>query len=100
PTLLKSLENYTRELVGWTRSGKIYFVRNDDLYALNLATKDVSLAVSLESGGRNRDFAISPNEDRIAFTDLVDGQSDIWISPVAGSAPVRITNDKAQDSNP
>lgn len=100
PTLLKSSERYTYELVAWTRSGKIYFVKDDNLYALNVATGDVSLALNLAEGGRSRDFAISPNEDRIAFTDLTDGQSDIWISSVTGGAPVRITNDKAQDTNP
>ena len=98
-TQLKSLETYTRELVAWTRTGKIYFVRNDKLYALNVATQEVSVAINLESGGRSRDFAISPNEDRIAFTDLIDGQSDIWIGMLGGGAPVRVTNDKEQDSN-
>jgi serine/threonine protein kinase len=100
PTLLKSSERYTNELVAWTRSGKIYFVKDDNLYALNVTTRDVSLALNLAPGGRSRDFAVSPNEDRIAFTDLSGGQSDIWIGSVTGGAPVRITNDKAQDSNP
>jgi eukaryotic-like serine/threonine-protein kinase len=105
PVLLKSLENYPRELVAWTRSGKIYFEKNDNLYALNVSTQEVTLAVKLAPGGRTRDFAVSPNEDRIAFTDITDGQtvadgqSDIWMSLLAGGAPVRITNDKAQDSN-
>jgi len=99
PTLLKSLESYTRELIAWTRSGKIYFVGNDNLYVLNYATLEISPIV-LASGGRDRDFAVSPDEDRIAFNDLTDGQSDIWVVPTTGGARVRITNDKARDTNP
>lgn len=100
PTLLKSLDSYTRELIAWTRSGTIYFVRNDNLYALNLKTQEVSSPIKLEAGGGNRDFAISPNEDRIAFTDFTAGQSDLWAAPMNGGSPVRLTNDAAQDSNP
>jgi serine/threonine protein kinase/Tol biopolymer transport system component len=99
PTLLKALETATREVVAWTRSGKIYFVRNDNLYALNVATQDVSPVTSFDDTLRTRDFAISPDEDRIAFTDITDGQSDIWVRSLAGGTPVRITNDKPQDSN-
>jgi len=100
PTLLRSLESYTRELIAWTRSGKIYFERNDNLYVLNVATQQVALAINLPSVGHNRDFAISPGEDQIAFTDIVNGQSDLWVAPVSGGSPVRVTNDPAQDSNP
>jgi len=100
PTLVKSLEHYAQELIAWTKTGKIYFVRNGNLYSLNLATQDISAPITLTSSAGDRDFAISPNEDRIAFTDLVNGQSDIWVAPLAGGAPVQVTNDSAQDSNP
>ncbi len=100
PILLQPLEGYTQELIAWTRSGKIYFVRNDKLYAFNLSTHEISSPIGTEGGARNRHFAISPNEDRVAFTDFTDGQSDLWVVPIAGGARVRVTNDKAQDSNP
>jgi serine/threonine protein kinase/Tol biopolymer transport system component len=100
PTLLKSLDGYTRELIAWTKTGKIYFVRNGNLYSLNIATQDISSPITLTSAAGDREFAISPNEDRIAFTDLVNGQSDLWVAPLSGSAPTRVTNDSAPDSNP
>ena len=99
-TLLKSLEGLTSELIAWTRNGKLYFVRNGNLYAFNLTTQEVSLAITLASNAHVRDFAISPKEDQIAFTDIVDGQSDLWVAPVSGGAPQRVTNDKDQDSDP
>ena len=36
----------------------------------------------------------------MAYTDFRDGQSDIWIVPTRGGPPVRVTNDKAEDSTP
>jgi len=99
PTLLKSLDRYARELIAWTKTGKIYFAGGGVLYSLNLATQDVSSPITT-SEANDRDFAISPTEDRIAFTDRVNGQSDIWVAPLSGSAPVRVTNDSAPDSNP
>jgi eukaryotic-like serine/threonine-protein kinase len=100
PTLIKSLDNFPHELVAWARSGKIYFVSQGNLFAFKPATQEMSRAFTIDSSKRERDFAISPAEDKVAFTDVVDGQSDIWFVTMGGSTPVRLTNDKAQDSNP
>ncbi|HYX31086.1 MAG TPA: DPP IV N-terminal domain-containing protein, partial [Pyrinomonadaceae bacterium] len=100
PLLLKSLDRYARELIAWTKTGKIYYAAAGNLHVLNIATGEVSAATSLSSAGGDRDFAISPNEDRIAYSDIVDHQSDIWMLPLSGGAPVRVTNDSAEDSNP
>jgi TolB protein len=98
PTLLKPVETFTRELVTWTRDGKIYFVMQGNLYAFNLATQAIGPVTKFDSTKvQDRSFAISPDEERVAYTDYTDGQSDIWIMPTRGGAPVRVTNDKAQD---
>jgi eukaryotic-like serine/threonine-protein kinase len=100
PSLLKSLEGLSRELIAWTRSGKIYFVMRNNVYALDVATQEISQATKLDEPKRDREFAISPKEDQIAFTDNVDGQVDLWTAPISGGHPVRITNDAAPDGNP
>lgn len=100
PALLKSLETPTRELIGWTRSGKIYFAMQNNLYALNVATQEISPATSLDPSKHDREFAVSPNEDRVAFIDTTDGQTDIWVVSTLGGRPARVTNDAAPDSNP
>jgi serine/threonine protein kinase len=101
PTLLKQVETYTRELVAWSREGKIYFVLQGNLYTLDVATQAIGPVTKLDSSRpQDRSFAISPNEERVAYTDNGDGQSDIWIVPTRGGPPARLTNDKAQDSNP
>ena len=92
PTLLKLLENYTRELVTWSREGKIYFVIRGNLYTLNVTTQAISPVTKLDSSKpQDRDFAMSPNEEQIAYTDNSDGQSDIWVMPTSGGRPVRVT---------
>jgi serine/threonine protein kinase len=99
PALLKSLEHSARELIAWTKTGSIYFVRNGNLFSLNVASQDISSPITLTPAVGDRDFAISPNEDRIAFTDLVNGQSDLWVAPLSGGAPLRITNDMERESS-
>ena len=101
PALLKPLETYSRGLVAWSREGNIYFVMRGNLYTLNVAKKAISPTTKLDSSRpQDRDFAISPNEERVAYTESNYGQSDIWIIPTRGGPPVQVTNDSAQDSNP
>ena len=101
PTLVKTLESFSPELVTWSRDGKICFVMLGNLYSLNIATQEISPVTKFDSSKpQDRSFAISPNEERLAYTDSSDGQSDIWMMPTRGGPPVRITNDKAQDSHP
>jgi serine/threonine protein kinase/Tol biopolymer transport system component len=101
PALVKTLESFSPELVAWSRDGKICFVMQGNLYSLNIATQEISAMTKFDSSKpQDRGFAISPNEERLAYTDSSDGQSDIWMVPTRGGPPVRITNDKAQDSHP
>jgi serine/threonine protein kinase/Tol biopolymer transport system component len=101
PTLLKPVEGFTRELVTWTRDGKIYFVMQGNLYTLNVATQAIGPVTKFDSAKvQDRSFAISPDEERVAYNDISDGQSDIWIMPTRGGPPIRVTNDKTQDSTP
>jgi eukaryotic-like serine/threonine-protein kinase len=101
PTLLKLVETHTRELVGWSRDGKIYFGVRGNLYALDVATQVISPVSKFDnSKSLDRSFALSPNEEQVVYSDSSDGQSDIWIVPTPGGQPVRVTNDKAPDSNP
>jgi Tol biopolymer transport system component/tRNA A-37 threonylcarbamoyl transferase component Bud32 len=101
PTLLKPVETFTRQLVAWSRDGKIYFVVQGNLHVLNVATQEILPVTKFDnSKPQDRGFSLSPNEERVAYTDSSDGQSDIWIVPTRGGQPARVTNDKAQDSNP
>jgi Tol biopolymer transport system component len=48
----------------------------------------------------DQDFSISPDEDRVAYLDITDGQVDIWVMPMRGGPSVRVTSDPAVDRNP
>ena len=101
PTLVKSLENPARELVAWSRSGKIYFQMDRDLYVLSIASQEVAQLTRFDpSKIMDRSFSVAPDEERIAYTDNKDGQSDIFVTSIRGGSLVRVTNDKAIDSNP
>jgi serine/threonine protein kinase len=101
PSLLKGLGSFSRELVGWSREGRIYFEMQGNLFALEVASQQISQLTQFDSSQlRDRNFSVAPDEKRIAYTDSRDGQSDIWIMPSRGGEPQRITNDKAEDSNP
>jgi serine/threonine protein kinase/Tol biopolymer transport system component len=101
PTLVKSLESAGRELLAWSRSGKIYFQMDQDLYALNVASQVISQITRLDPAKvMERNFSISADEQRIAYRDDKDGQVDLFVSSVAGGSLLRVTNDKANDSNP
>jgi serine/threonine protein kinase/Tol biopolymer transport system component len=101
PSLLKGLESFSRELVGWSRDGTIYFEVQGNLYALEVASQRISQVTQFDtSQPGDRSFSVAPDEKRIAYTDNKDGQRDIWIVPSSGGEPQRITNDKAEDSNP
>src|SRR5262249_50951497 len=47
----------------------------------------------------SQDFSISPDEDRIAYSDSKNRQFDIWVMPVGG-APAQITDDPQEDTHP
>jgi len=99
PTLVKTVEG-TRELIGWSREGKIYFEMQGNLYALDLASQESSQLTKFDlSKPLDRSFSVSPDEAHVAYTDDQDGQVDVFVMAKRGGPPVRVTNDKAQDSD-
>jgi Tol biopolymer transport system component len=48
----------------------------------------------------DRGFDVSPDESRLAYVDVHQGQIDIWRSGIHGEAPEQVTNDVAEDSTP
>ena len=72
-----------------------------DLYLLNVASQEITQLTKFDpSKILDRSFSLSPNEEHIAYTDHKDGQIDIFVIPIQGGSPVRVTNDKTIDSNP
>ena len=92
----------TPQLKRWSnRGGTIYYESNQNLFALDVASGQIAqLTQFYPSNSSAQNFSISPKEDLIAYVDLKDGQSDIWVMPTGGGTPVRVSNDPAEDRNP
>jgi Tol biopolymer transport system component/predicted Ser/Thr protein kinase len=103
PDLLKRMEDRreTPLLKLWSKDGqRIYYELGSNLYLLDLATRQTRQITAFDPSNRPpQDFSISPTEDRIAYTDG-DRQFDIWILPMQGGTPVRVTDDLEQDRHP
>jgi serine/threonine protein kinase len=102
PRLLLRLEAPTARLIHWSQDAQtIYFSKKSNLYALDMkVSKERQLTNFSTAVLRDRNFAVSPDERRIAYFDVLDNQADIWVSQIDGSNPTRITNDQARDWNP
>jgi Tol biopolymer transport system component len=100
-TLVKNLERSSRGLVCWSKSGLIYFISQGNLYSLNVTNQQVAQVSNFDPAKPvERGFSISPDEQQIAYSDIQNGQSDIWVMPRAGGQPTRVTNDESEDSQP
>jgi eukaryotic-like serine/threonine-protein kinase len=101
PTLVKNLDRSSRGLVCWSKSGLIYFISQGNLYSLNVTNQQVAQVSNFDPAKPvERGFSVSPDEQQIAYSDIQNGQSDIWVMPRAGGRPTRATNDESEDSQP
>ncbi|MEN3335499.1 MAG: eukaryotic-like serine/threonine-protein kinase [Blastocatellia bacterium] len=102
PMQLKSLGGRSQGLVAWSKDGKtIYFELNQNLYALNVASQQSAALTNFAASGFGlREFNLSPDGERVAYVDKQDQQKDIWVMPIRGGQPVRVTNDRDEDNAP
>lgn len=90
------------QLVHWSRDGStIYYDAGENLYAIDVSSgQSTKLTDMDDSAISDRDFSVSPDEQKIAYTDRQNGQRDIWIATINGENPVRITDDAFEDRTP
>jgi len=101
PVLIKNLERASRGLISWSKTGQIYFVSQGNLYSLQVATQQVAPVTNFDpTKPVDRSFSVSPDEQQVAYSDIQDGQGDLWIIPRSGGQAIRATNDKAEDNQP
>ncbi len=102
PVLRHSLERGSNTLVFWSDDGKrIYYDHNNSLRLVDLDTGATEPVLEFpENRGMARDFAVSKDEDRVAYVDARNGQRDIWIYSRSQKQANRVTDDTASDSNP
>ena len=93
-------ERANMSLRHWSKDGNsIYYEQLGNLYRLNIATRTTEPVTDLPDSpaGNDRYFALSPDENYIAYCDTRDGVRDIWIEPLGGGDATRVTNDPAKE---
>ena len=102
PQPLFALDGGSNLLVGWSRDGrKLFYDHNYSLFAFDLDSRVSTKVLELTSSRAiARAFSLSPEGDRIAYVDVVDGQRDIWVRPLNGGEATRVTNGPEADDNP
>ena len=93
--------------LGVAQSGRFMLLQNPTVsrtqvvfsYAGNLwvASREGGSARRLTAGGHERNPAFSPDGTLVAFTGQYDGNPDVYVVPVTGGDPRRLTHHPAQD---
>ncbi|MGH9818884.1 MAG: DPP IV N-terminal domain-containing protein, partial [Pyrinomonadaceae bacterium] len=101
-TLLKTLDAGTVTLRQWAKDGTgIYYEFDGNLFRLDLATHDTAQISRFEADAAvDREFSFSPDEKRVVYRDPTGDKTDLWIKPLAGGEPTRLTNDPVEERRP
>lgn len=102
PTLLKAIHLLEGRLVAWSADGRtIYFELRRNLHALDIASGETARLTDFDPEHSSaRDFAVSPDESLLAYTD-VDEKSHVYVMPLrGGGAPRRVTGGAGDDRQP
>ena len=103
PTLLFKTEKANLSLRHWSKDGgSIYYEQMGNFYWVDIASRSTHRITDLpdSSAGNDRYFAVSPDEVDIAYCDVQDGRRDIWIAPMTGGKPQRVTDDAGEEHRP
>src|SRR5262249_25356640 len=99
---VQTVPGVSAQLRRWSSDGNtIYYEADHNFYAVDLNSHDVTQLTGFDPAtSDSRDFAISPQEDKVAYSDSQNGQFDIWTMPLRGGQRRRVTNDSKDDIYP
>jgi eukaryotic-like serine/threonine-protein kinase len=100
-TLIKAFESdNVVNLLRWSKNGAtIYYRQGFNLFALDIASRQITKLTNFDSTNPAQFFSLSPDEDRIAYSAGSNERLHIFVMPVGG-APVQMTSDEASDEYP
>jgi len=99
-TPIKAMESDVN-LLHWSKNGAtIYYQQGFNLFALDIASRQIIRLTNFDSTNQAQFFNISPNEDRIAYASGPNERLHIFVMDINGGQPVQITNDEASDEYP
>ncbi|HEX9000680.1 MAG TPA: protein kinase [Blastocatellia bacterium] len=99
---LAPLEEAPRWLTRWSRDDtRIYFERDRNLYALDIASGQVNLVTNFPVPGSSKsDFALSADEEWIAYQEASAGVVQIFAQRLAGGERTQVTHEGRSNTVP
>ncbi|NOT47984.1 MAG: hypothetical protein HOP17_09600, partial [Acidobacteria bacterium] len=71
-----------------------------NLFALDVASKQITQLTNFDSSNRAQFIRLSPTEDQIVYSSGPNERLSIFVMSLRGGQPVQITNDEASDEYP
>ena len=98
---IKAMESDTVNLLHWSKNGAtIYYQQGFNLFALNIASRQITQLTNFDSTNQAQFFNISPDEDRIVYSSGPNEQLHIFVVLIGGGQPVQVTNDEGNNQYP
>jgi len=100
-TPIKAVESGLN-LLHWSKNHTtIYYHQGFNLFALDIASRQITQLTNFDSTNQAQFFNISLDENRIAYAAGPNEQLHIFVMDIKGGQPVQVTNDeKASDEYP
>lgn len=101
-SLLKDVGEGSLMLVHWSKDGSsISYEFNGNLYKLDIATRETSKVTNFPSSRAiERNFDVSSDETAVVYVDKNGEQPDLFVQPLTGGEPIRLTNDNDKEIRP
>lgn len=101
PQFLGPIKGAGVRLKCWSKDGRtIYYDSANNLYGFDVSTGVVTQLTKFQKQSSYRNFSLAPNEDRIAYVGVQNGQTDIWVASLNGEGAFKVTNDAEVDRTP
>ncbi len=92
--LVKTLDQRPLWLTTWSRDGaRLYYEAGQNLFAVDVATGEARQVTAFAKDSLKNEFAVSPDEQWLAYEDRVGEIFHLFVSPLAGGEALQITHE-------
>ena len=98
--MVKTLDVQPRWLTSWTRNAaRIYYEAKGNLFALEVADWTSRQVTNFPTDSKKAEFAVSADEQWLAYQDEVADTEHLFIAPLKGGLPVQLTHEGSLNSS-
>ncbi|MBI1759993.1 MAG: protein kinase, partial [Acidobacteria bacterium] len=100
--LLKRLDDTPRFLESWSRDGRrLFYEIRHNFYALDIQSGVEKRLTDFDAATSDKDlFALSADEQHLAYAESVQGVKQIWVQPLAGGVAIQVTREGEENQSP